>query len=100
MLVVAGYVTLEPAHREAAVAAALEVMDATRREPGCLSYTFSSDLADPGRFRIFEEWESAEALAAHFRTSHMAAFQKALGGLGVREVQVQRYDVASVGPVR
>jgi hypothetical protein len=30
----------------------------------------------------------------------MARFQKAVGGLGVREMKVQRYDVSKVGPLR
>ena len=75
-------------------------MEATRREAGCVSYTFSADLSDPGTFWIFEEWESPAALAAHFQAPHMAAFQKAIGGLGVREMAIQRYEVSSVGPLR
>lgn len=62
--------------------------------------TFSADLDEPGRFRIFEEWESEEALRAHFASPHMARVQKAVGGLGVREMAVQRYEVAKVGPLR
>lgn len=100
MLVVAGVIEIDPANRERAVPAALEMMDATAREPGCLSYTFSADLRDPGCFRIFEEWESPEALAAHFATPHMKKFQQVVAGLGVRGMQVQRYEVSSVGPVR
>jgi hypothetical protein len=30
----------------------------------------------------------------------MARLQQAMGGLGVREMKVQRYEVARVGPVR
>ena len=100
MLVVAGSVRIDPARREEALRAALEMMEATRREAGCRAYTLSADLADPGRFHLFEEWDSPEALAAHFATPHMARFQQALGGLGVRELAVQRYEVASVGPLR
>jgi quinol monooxygenase YgiN len=72
----------------------------TRREAGCISYTFSGDFADRGRFRVFEEWESQAALDAHFASPHMAAFQAAVGGLGVKRVAIQRYEVSSVGPVR
>ena len=100
MIVIAGHVALDPAKREAAITAAREMMGETRREPGCISYTFSADLEEPGRFRIFEEWEGDEALRAHFASPHMARFQKAVGGLGVREMAVQRYDVAKVGPLR
>ena len=100
MIVIAGQVALDPAQHGNAVAAACEMMRETRRESGCISYTFSADLEEPGRFRIFEEWESDDALRAHFASPHMARFQKAVGGLGVREMKVQRYDVAKVGPIR
>jgi quinol monooxygenase YgiN len=100
MIVIAGHVALDPAHQQAAVAAAREMMRETRREAGCISYTFSADLEEPGRYRIFEEWESDEALRAHFAAPHMARFQKAVGGLGVREMKVQRYEIAKVGPLR
>lgn len=100
MLVVAGRIRLDPARRDVAVAAAREVMEATRREAGCISYTFSADLAEPGLFHVFEEWESPEALAAHFETPHMATFQAAMAGFGIEDVAIQRYEIASVGPLR
>jgi quinol monooxygenase YgiN len=100
MLVIAGHIRIDPARREDAIRAALEMQEATRKEAGCVSYAFSADLDEPGLFRIFEEWSSPEALGAHFRTPHMARFQGIVGGLGVREMKVQRYEIASVGPLR
>lgn len=100
MIVIAGEIQIDPAHRDAAIAAAVRMMGATRRESGCISYTFSADLEDAGRFRIFEEWESQEALHAHFAAPHMAEFQKTVAGLGVRGMAIQRYEVSSVGPLR
>jgi quinol monooxygenase YgiN len=99
MIVIAGHVVLDPARREQAEAAAREMMCETRKEEGCISYTFSADLEQAGRFRIFEEWESDAALAAHFASPHMARFQQAVGGLGVREMKVQRYEVSQVAPL-
>ena len=99
MLVIAGHIRLDPAKREAAVAAARAVTEATRREAGCISYGFSADLSDPGLFYVFEEWESQAALDAHFKTPHMADFQRAMGGFGIRGVKIQRYEVASVKPL-
>jgi quinol monooxygenase YgiN len=99
MLVIAGRIEIDPANKQVAVAAAVEMMAETRREAGCISYTFSGDLAEPGRILVFEEWESQEALDAHFASPHMARFQKAMGGFGIREMDVKRYEVASVGPI-
>jgi quinol monooxygenase YgiN len=100
MLVIAGRIQLDPANRDKAIAAALEMMKATHQEPGCKSYVFSAELDDPGAFRIFEEWESPEALKAHFKAPHMARFQAAMAGFGVKGMTVQKYEVSSVGPVR
>lgn len=100
MIVIAGHILLDPARREPAIAAAREMMEETRKEAGCISYTFSADLHDPGRFRIFEEWQDDAALGAHFESPHMARFQQAMGGFGIREMAVQRYEVSKVGPIR
>jgi quinol monooxygenase YgiN len=99
MLVIAGSISIDPEKRDGAIEAATHMMQETRKEPGCISYTFSADLADPGRFLVFEEWESQDALDAHFKAPHMAAFQGKMGGFGVREMKVQRYEVSSVGPL-
>ncbi len=96
MLVIAGFIRIDPANLEVALAAATEVMKETHKEPGCVSYVFSTDLAEKGLFHLFEEWESQEALDAHFKTPHMATFQTAMGGFGIQEAKVQRYEVSSV----
>jgi quinol monooxygenase YgiN len=100
MLVIAGEIEIDPARRESAVTAALRMAEATRKEAGCTQYVFSGDLSDPGCFRIFEEWESQAALDAHFASPHMAAFQTAIAGLGVRSMTIRRYEVSSFGPLR
>ena len=100
MLVVAGYVRIDKEHLPGVVLAARRMMKETRKEPDCLSSSFAMDLLDDSVIRIFEEWDSAEALQAHFRTSHMAEFQKTLAGLNLQEMSVQRYEVAQVGPLR
>ena len=99
MLVIAGRIRLDPAKRSDAIAAAREMMTDTHREDGCISYTFSADLSDEGVFHVFEEWESQEALDAHFKTPHMALFQGLMPGFGLKEMKVQRYEVSSVGPL-
>ena len=96
MVVIAGRIVIDAANRDNAIAAALDMMQETRKEKGCISYVFSADLADPGCFRVFEEWESPEALAAHFESAHMARFRAAVPALGVREMAIRRYEVASV----
>jgi len=100
LLIIAGKLSVDPAQRDAAVAAAREMMAETHKEKGCVAYTFSADLADPACFHLFERWESQAALEAHFTAPHMARFQAAIGKLGVRGMEVHKYTISGVGPVR
>ena len=96
MLVVAGEIRIDPAKREAAVAAAREMMTATRDEDGCVAYVFSADLDDPTVFRLFEEWETPSALDRHFETPHMADWRAKLADLGVTHRVIHRYEVSAI----
>jgi quinol monooxygenase YgiN len=95
MIVIAGHVAIDPERREEAVQVAREMAEASRREAGCVAYVFSANLEDPNRFLVFEEWESDAALARHFETEHMAAFQRRLPGLLAGRPVLKRYTVAS-----
>ena len=95
MIVIAGKITVKPELREEARHAALEMVEATRREAGCLSYAFYADLVDPGTFFIFEEWESDAALGAHFQSEHMARFQQQAATLVAGPPSITRYTVES-----
>ncbi len=76
---------------------ALRTMEVeTRKEAGCLTYAFSVDVNDPTMLRIFERWESNEALAAHFKTAHMAAFGAGLGDAHPKSVSVTAYEAEEV----
>ena len=66
----------------------------TETEPGNISYTFTTEIANPGTMRIVEQWESMEALKAHFATPHMADFQKAMAGFPPKSMDVKLYEVA------
>lgn len=43
----------------------------TCQEPGCLEYAYYQSLANPLEFTSFEVWESADAEARHWQTTHL-----------------------------
>jgi quinol monooxygenase YgiN len=100
MLVINGTIEFDPAYADTAHAAAVAMQKATRSEDGCHAYAFSACLEDPGRMYIAEKWESQEAVDAHFATEHMAEFGKAIAGIGVKQVQVTKYEIASESKLR
>jgi len=99
VLVLAGSVRIDPANRDDVIEATIEVMSEARKLPGCISFTFSADLEDPGVLHVFQEWESPEALERHLAAPRVEAARLQLGSLGVREISVQRYAIQSVGPI-
>jgi len=92
MIIVSGSITVDVAHREQAVAVFRDVAEASRQEPGCNAYAISADLDTPGKFRVFEEWESREPLLAHMSTPHIARFMSAIADIHIVEMQVVQYE--------
>ncbi len=95
MIIVSGEIELQAANAAGMMDAAKTMMAETRREDGCLSYTFYQSLENPGVFRVFEEWESLAHLQAHFEAPHMAVWRAALGEMGISRRDIKRYEVAS-----
>jgi quinol monooxygenase YgiN len=92
MIIVEGWVRAAPEDLEALKGPAAAMIAATRAEPGCLDYAFAIDLLEPGLLRIVEKWSDDAALAAHFQTPHMAAFNAALAGVGRKGAAVAAYE--------
>jgi quinol monooxygenase YgiN len=100
MLIIAGSITTEDGHRDAFMSAVAPMVAATLTESGCRDYAFSPDPDDANRIRLFELWDDQDALDAHFATEHMASFQQSLANIAVTGMEVQKYTIADVGPVR
>jgi quinol monooxygenase YgiN len=65
MVIVGGTFEVEPSQRESFLAGRMDVMRASRAEPGCLEYTFAADPLDASHVVLFERWASQEDLDAH-----------------------------------
>ena len=72
-----------------------DVIDATLAEPGCHAYSYAEDVAEPGLFRVMEQWDSREALAAHFRTPHMQAWAEQRAALGFFDRRIALHEIAA-----
>lgn len=70
--------------------AALET--ATRAEAGCIDYAFSSEINAADCVRVIERWRDTDALKAHLKAPHMAAFNAAVRANPPTRVDVKMYD--------
>ena len=93
MIVVTGLVEIDAEHVWPATTAAAKMIEASLKEEGCITYCFYVDITNQRRFRIYEEWASEEALAAHMKTPHMAEFQRVLGEFNILDRQIVKYHV-------
>lgn len=74
---------------------AMEAMIAeSRTEPGCIEYSYSEDLIEPGLIRIVQRWRSREALAGHFTAPHRVEICAEWTRLGVRDRSMTLYACA------
>lgn len=54
--------------------ALLALVGSSRAEPGCIAYIVHQGIEDAGLWMVYEIWQSADDLQAHFALPHMQAF--------------------------
>jgi quinol monooxygenase YgiN len=91
MIVVSGLMEIAPGGAERFAEVTRELVDATRREPGCVEYRFAQSIEKAGRFEVFEEWADQAALDEHVRADHYRTWNRALKGIEVTRVSIVRY---------
>jgi len=73
MVIVIARVTCQPGKRAALLEAARPVIEATRQEPGCISYAAHADSMDETRVLFCEEYASEAACMAHMAQPYTQA---------------------------
>jgi len=99
MILISGVIELAPKDIEPMKAAAADMAVATRQENGCQTYAFYQDIENPAVFRVFEEWESGDALKAHFQAPHMGTFRQAMANATFVRRELTKYDIAGSEPL-
>lgn len=99
MLIVLAEVTLGEGALEEGREAFTAMVTASRAEERCLGYSYAQDILDPSKLVIVEKWVDEAALAFHFSTPHMAAFQAALRELDVTITELAKYQADDGAPL-
>jgi quinol monooxygenase YgiN len=68
---------------------------ATRREEGCLVYSYAFDVEDRSLVRVYEEWETRGHLDAHLKAPHMGPWRAMLAEIGASGRSLKRYEVGA-----
>lgn len=69
---------LKPGTRDLCLAPARAVIEASRKEPGCVAYDLHFSITDPDKMVFVEVWKDRAALDEHFTTTHFKAWRAAI----------------------
>ena len=94
-LIIAGTVRVPPENLARFKPHMLAMLEASRAEDGCLTYSYAEDVAEPGLIRVYEAWRDQAALDAHFQATHMATWRAAWPQFGVSDRRLIAYETAS-----
>ena len=92
MIIVAGTIRIPADKIDAFLPTARATLAATRKETGCILYSYAFDVEDRGLVRIYEEWESLPHLEAHMKQPHMGPWRAMLNEIGATDRKVKRFE--------
>ncbi|RKF21975.1 antibiotic biosynthesis monooxygenase [Altericroceibacterium spongiae] len=93
MLLIVGTVRLPAENFDRALPAMRSMIEASRNEDGCLSYSYGQDVLDTGLIHIRELWRDQTALDLHFASKHISEWRKTWPQLGIGDRNLQVYEV-------
>jgi quinol monooxygenase YgiN len=96
MLIVTGSLLARQDSFEELRAEALEHVRRSREEPGCLSHAVHVDCENPLRLVFIEEWESREALLAHFAVPESRGFVKSARALAAEATPIAIFEAQKI----
>ena len=68
------------------------LIEKSRAEEGCISYSLYQDPQDKTKFLIFEEWKNQAAIDFHFATEHFMQFRADLEEYASEPAVITIYD--------
>ena len=71
MIKVVAKFSIKPDSVEEFKSIALQLIDPTRAEEGCITYELCQDKKDETTFFFIEEWESKDLLNVHLKSPHI-----------------------------
>lgn len=93
IIIISGWVSLNPDNRAAALRDAKPHMEKTRAREGCLDYTWTADELIPDRIYVYERWTDEEALRGHFASQPFIDMRTAIAAHGITGLDVSKHRV-------
>ena len=90
--IISAQVFIKPDKVDAFIAATKSLIEKSRAEEGCVSYSLFQDPQDKTKFLFFEEWKNQAAVDFHFATEHFKKFGETLNECASTPAIITIYD--------
>ena len=92
MIVTIVHVYVNEESIDAFIRATVKNHEASVKEPGNLRFDFIQNTGEPGRFVLYEAYESEESAAAHKHTAHYLAWREEVADMMAEPREGIRYN--------
>jgi|SRR6185437_16628492 len=96
MLIIVGTIRLPPENVATARQAMERMIAASLAEHGCLEYSYSEDILDPGLIHVTERWADQASLKAHWKSEHLVEWRARWATLGFQDRKLQLYAAEAI----
>lgn len=83
---------LKPEQAEAFEPLFRELIEATRKENGCIEYRLFKKTDEPGAYTFVEEWENQAALNRHMASEHFTRIIPQIGRFTIKDGAIQTLE--------
>lgn len=90
--IISAQVSIKPEKVDAFINLTKDLIEKSRAEEGCVSYSLYQDPQDKTKFLFFEEWKNQAAVDFHFDTEHFKKFGDVLNDCASAPAAITIYD--------
>ena len=93
MIIVTAIMKVKTGNKNAFISEAQDLISATRKENGCISYNLLSSTENENVLVMLEQWKDTDSLNKHMETEHFRQFGDTIKHLLAKEIDIQSYSV-------
>ena len=94
MIIVSGWLQVEPEQRQACLDSCRPVIEAARAAPGCMAFYLTADPLEHDRINVFEQWTTSSDVESFRQDGPDTELQAAILGASVHQ-----HEIASTTPL-
>jgi quinol monooxygenase YgiN len=96
MIIVTAKMHVKPGKKDDFILKTQDLIEATRKEDGCISYHLYASTEDENILVMLEHWEDYASLNTHMETNHFKKFGETIESHLAKDLDVTSYSIGMV----